>query len=116
MKEQPMIQSPTFEVNLGGIDLTEPQAKELEKAIQQTTMQFLGKLDNGFLNDVFELTPHPDENGSPNPQHNLIQDRRWWFGRKLLRLQKDQLIGAEVLQQLAGREMAQKFMLKQLKL
>jgi hypothetical protein len=117
MKEQVMVQSPTFEVNLGGIDLTEPQAKELEKAIQQTTMQFLAKLDNGFLKDVFEFTPHPDPNkGDPNPQPNKWMDRKWWFGKKLLKLQKDQPLRAEVLRTIAGLDVGQKFQVNQFKL
>jgi hypothetical protein len=117
MKEQLMVQSPTFEVNLGGIDLTELQAQELEKAIQQTTMHFLAKLDNGFLKDVYEFTPHPDSiSGDPNPQPSKWMDRKWWFGKKLLKLQKDQLLRAEVLRTIAGLDVGQKFQVNQVRL
>lgn len=116
MKEQPMVLSPTFEVNLGGIDLTEPQAKELEKAIQQATMQFLAKLDSGFLKDVYEFTPHPDPNGDPNPQPNLLRNRKWWFGKKLLRLRNNQRIEASILSQITRPDIAQTFQLNQLQM
>ncbi len=81
MKDKALIQSPKFEVNLGGIDLSEKQAGELEKAIQQTTLQFLAKLDNGFGEDLVAYTPRPDgpdDDGLPN---FIIPKRpKWWFG------------------------------------
>ena len=88
-----MIQSPKFAVNLVGIDLSEKQVQELEKAIQQTTMQFLAKLDNGFLksNDVFALKPM-DTGGVGGPS-NVFVDKRWWFGLKLIKqIKKDQVL------------------------
>lgn len=89
-----MIQSPKFEVNLGGIDLTELQAQELEKAIQQTTMQFLAKLDSGFLknNEVFALKPM-DTMGVGLGSKEFAFDKRWWFGFKLVKqIRKDQVL------------------------
>ena len=76
-----MIQSPKFEVNLGGIDLSEKQAGELEKAIQQTTLQFLAKLDNGFNDGLVAYKPMPDGPEDGGLPHFVIPRRpEWWFG------------------------------------
>lgn len=79
MKEQTMVQSPSFEVNLGGIDLSEKQAQELEKAIQQTTLQFLAKLDNGFTDGLLAYKP-TDPMGTETGSKEFAFDKRWWFG------------------------------------
>jgi hypothetical protein len=115
MKEQQIVQSPTFEVNLGGIDLNEAQAKELEKAIQQTTMQFLAKLDNGYLKNVFELIPEPEADGDPKRQPNLLLDRKWWFGQKLLRLRDNQRVTSEMLGKISDSGISQVLLVKELK-
>jgi hypothetical protein len=76
-----MIQSPKFEVNLGGIDLSEKQAQELEKAIQQTTLQFLAKLDNGFNDGLLAYKPNPENPEDDFQPHLIIPKRpKWWFG------------------------------------
>ncbi|GAB3946887.1 hypothetical protein GCM10028805_18160 [Spirosoma harenae] len=85
MKENEMIQSPKFEVNLGGVDLSEKQAQELEKAIQQTTLQFLAKLDNGHAGDILAYKPNPDDDGTgpvvgPFPGVGPFRRPKWWFG------------------------------------
>ncbi|NBA85795.1 hypothetical protein GVN16_08495 [Emticicia sp. CRIBPO] len=89
-----IINSPKFEVNLGGIDLTAEQAKSLEKAIQNTTLTFLAKLDAGFMKDVFVLKPVPD--GDPNPQPSKFfartVDKKWWLGYKLLKQARENMI------------------------
>lgn len=103
MKTDEMVTSPSFEVNLGGIDLTEKQALELDKALRQTTLQFLAKMDNQVLENSFELIPNPDDPepgpwpwpwgpgprfGDPNPQPSRsMLDRRWWMGLRLLKLE-----------------------------
>lgn len=112
MKTDEMVPSPLFEVNLGGIELTEKQALELEKAIKQTTLQYLARIDNGILKNSFELIPDdtaalkpwPDDAeprpypgwpgpwprprpGDPDPQPILRLDKRWWLGLRLLKLE-----------------------------
>ncbi|MCA0228901.1 MAG: hypothetical protein LCH91_00460 [Bacteroidetes bacterium] len=76
-----MIQSPKFEVNLGGIDLNEKQAQELEKALQQTTLQFLAKLDNGFNDGLLAYKPNPENPEDTGlPPFVLPKRPKWWFG------------------------------------
>jgi hypothetical protein len=77
------VNSPKFEIYLGGVDLSADQAQKLEAALQKTAMQFLAKLD---------FAPKSDDVGAEaaipyfqwQPAGPFI-DRRWWFGWWIIR-------------------------------
>lgn len=79
----PSITSPKFEISLGGFNLTEKQAAELEQQLRKTALTFIAKMDtSGELKKTlyeFKPTPEVDE----KDQEGFINNRffkKWWAG------------------------------------
>lgn len=85
----PSITSPKFEISLGGFNLTDKQATELEQQLRKTALTFIAKMDtSGELKKTlyeFKPTPEVDE----KDQEGFINNRffkQWWAGGYFLRL------------------------------
>lgn len=77
------VNSPKFEIYLGGVDLSAEQAKKLEAALQKTAMNFLAGLDSapksGEANAEAVFEHYQWKPANP------FFDRRWWYGYWILR-------------------------------
>lgn len=81
--EAEKVNSPKFEIYLGGVELSADQAKQLEATLQKATMRFLAGMDAApKAGDPQPAAPFTHLQWQPN---SPFFDRRWWFGWWIIR-------------------------------
>ena len=79
----PSITSPKFEISLGGFNLTEKQAADLEQQLRKTALNFIAKMDTSgdLKKNLYEFKPTPEVD--EKDQEGIIANRffkEWWAG------------------------------------
>lgn len=85
------ITSPKFEISLGGFNLTDKQAAELEQQLRKTALTFIAKMDSSgdLKKNLYEFKPTPEVD--EKDEQGLIANRfykEWWAGGFFIKAMK----------------------------
>ena len=84
----PSITSPKFEISLGGFNLTDKQAADLEQQLRKTALNFIAKMDTSgdLKKNLYEFKPTPEVD--EKDQQGIVGNqffRQWWAGGYFIR-------------------------------
>jgi hypothetical protein len=85
------ITSPKFEISLGGFNLTDKQAAELEQQLRKTALTFIAKMDTSgdLKKNLYEFKPTPEVD--EKDEQGLLSNnfyKKWWAGGFFIRATK----------------------------